>query len=71
MITEAQEREWNEYERRNPGVAHPDRVKHRIDSGRELQSRDYTAGTTRFRHDDDALSFGQRARLARQRNGGM
>ena len=70
MITDDQRSEWNAYERRNPGVAHPDRIVERANRGRHLVSEDYTRGTQRFNH-EDGLTFGQRARLQRQRNGGM
>jgi hypothetical protein len=70
MITDDQKREWDAYERRNPGVAHPARIMERKNRGRQLLSEDYTRATNRFSH-EDGLTFGQRARLQRQRNGGM
>lgn len=35
MINPETEMEWDAYERRNPGVAHPDRIKYRNSRGRE------------------------------------
>ena len=70
MISQEILREWDQFERRNPGVAHPGRIADRIARGSEAKAVDYTRATTGFRHDDD-LSFGQKARLQRQRNGGM
>lgn len=36
---------WDAFERRNPGVAHPDRVKHKHDEARRVRSQEYADAT--------------------------
>lgn len=62
MITPDKELEWSAYERRNPGVKHPDRAKYDNDQGRKKYLDDWEnpLGIRR-----EFESFGDRARRSR------
>ncbi len=63
MIDPETEAKWDAWERRNPGVAHPDRIKYRNSRGREKFLEDWERGTSRFHHDTE--TFAERARRSR------
>lgn len=50
------EAKWDAWERRNPGVAHPDRVKHRADAQRKARAQEYADATERFRPQPKTLA---------------
>jgi hypothetical protein len=52
---------WDEWERRNPGVAHPDRAKDREKRGRRLRLEDWAQGTERFEVPPQTLAEKTRA----------
>lgn len=62
MATREQILKWDAWERRNPGVAHPDRIADRNAKGRKAKAEDYMQGTDRFAR---PMSFTERARQAR------
>jgi hypothetical protein len=63
MIHPDKEAEWDAWERRNPGVAHSDRIKYRNEQGRKHFLEDWDQGTSRFHRDTE--TFAERARRSR------
>lgn len=62
MINPEIEAEWDIWERRNPGVAHPGRIKYRNDQGRQKFIDDW-ADAQGIRRKPE--TFAERARRAR------
>lgn len=50
------EEKWSMWERRNPGVAHPDRVAHRAAEQRKARAQEYEDATERFRPQPKTLA---------------
>jgi hypothetical protein len=63
MTPSEQEAEWDAWERRNPGVAHPGRAAARNARGRDAFVRDWAQGTSRF--DVPPPTLAEKARAAR------
>jgi hypothetical protein len=67
-VPQAQEREWAQYERRNPGTAHPDRVRAQIARGLQARADDWDQGTARFQRTSSSVAeAGRRARSQQRR----
>jgi predicted nucleic acid-binding Zn ribbon protein len=64
---QAQLREYAEFERRNPGVAHPGRTLDRTQRGLQARANDWEQGTARFQRPVSTLAEQARASRARQR----
>lgn len=64
---DAQEREWQRWERQHPGTAHPDRVRARMLRGKQAADEDWVQGTRRFAHAPMTLAEQARAARGRQR----
>jgi hypothetical protein len=64
VSTVEQQAEWDAWERRNPGVAHPDRIAARNARGRDAFVSDWAQGTSRFEVPSPTLA--ERARAARE-----
>jgi hypothetical protein len=62
MIPPEKELEWDAWERRNPGVAHPDRVVYRNQKGRERYLDDWVDPLRLTREPE---TFAERARRSR------
>ena len=61
----ADERAWDLYERRNPGIAHPGRTAARIEAGRRARADDWVQGTAAFTRPS---TLADQAREQRDRN---
>jgi hypothetical protein len=60
---QTQQREWDRWERRNPGTVHPGRAAQRISRGLQERADDWTQGTARFQKPVSTIA--ERARRSR------